>query len=205
MNALRTLTVAAAVAFCACNAGQPRTYRVAIDESPLNVTDATCFKNGSIPSYPSSTSNLFAEQQWVVWDASLSDGTPVQYLDFGTQSFKLGHSPGVQFDELIRSFSGSNPGVFIGQRLTSKVSPSNGGTYVQTATSIVTVSFSDLGAAPSGTLVVESKYACSGLGGGACPLEQDVMDPKSCKVSMPFNARRIDVARIATYEEEAKN
>lgn len=200
----RTL-LALCLALTACNAGQPRTYRVAIDTAPLNITDSTCFKNGTVPSYPESTSNLFAEQQWVVWDGVLADNTSVQYLDFGTQSFKLGHSPSVSFDELVRSYSATNPGVFQGQRQISRVTPNNGGTYVQTATSVITVTFSDLGAAPSGTLAVESRYQCTPVSPGVCPLEIDVTDPKSCKVSIPFSGRRIDVSRIATYEEDAKN
>lgn len=202
---MKRLLLALAVTLAACNAGQPRTYRVAIDTAPLNVTDATCFKNGSVPSYPETTSNLFAEQQWVVWDGVLGDGTQVQYLDFGSQSYKLGNSPAVAFDELVRSFSQTNPGVFQGQRQVSKVTPNNGGTYVQTATGVITVNFSDLGTSPSGSIVVESRYQCTPVAPGVCPLELDVTDPKSCKIAIPFSARRIETSRIATYEEDAKN
>lgn len=206
MIALRTLVAAAVLALCACNAGQPRAYRIALDKTfATNITDGNCFKNGEVTPPSESTSGLFTEEQWVIWDGVTPDGTAVQYLDFGKQTYKLGHSPAISFDELIRSNSTVNPGLFTGTRLVSASTASGAGSFVQTATSIVTVSFSDLGNSPSGTLTLDSRYACGTVNGGVCPNEQFVADPKSCLVVLPFSARKIDAARIAGYTEEGKN
>ncbi|MBL8952360.1 MAG: hypothetical protein JNK82_16390 [Myxococcaceae bacterium] len=196
----------ALTALAACQGNQPRTYRVALDLTPVRfITDGKCFKNNEVPAPNESTANLFDEQQWVVWDGVQQDGSSVQFLDFGKQQFKLGDSPQVEFSDLVRSFASVTPGVFTGQRVLSSVTPSGGGNVVQTATTIITVTFNDLGNAPYGRLDIDSRYACTGVAGGVCPLEQAVASPRSCAVAVPFVARKIDIARVAEYQEEGKN
>ncbi len=196
----------AALAFVACGSSQPRTYRVAIDNTPARfITDSKCFKNNNVPAPNESTANLFEEQQWVVWDGVQQDGSALQFLDFGKQSYKLGDSPAVEFDELIRSFAGVTPGVFTGQRVKSTVTPSGNGNVVQTATAIITVTFSDQGSSPHGRIDIDSRYACTGVAGGICPNEAGVDAPRNCAVAVPFSARKIDIARVAEYQEEGKN
>lgn len=194
----------AVVALAACNAGQPRIYRVALDLGPTkSVQEATCFKNQMVPSSQISETNLFVEEQWVIWDGATADGAPKQFLDFGHQTFKLGDAPEADFDDLIAG-NPSNPGVFTGQRVRSNlVSIPGTGSFVQVRQTIITASFADLGAAPVGTLKIDAKYACQSQG-AQCPMEDLVADPRSCAVAVNFSARRIDVSRIAGYTEEGK-
>ena len=78
---------ALAVALAACNSGQPRTYRIALDMTPVRyITDSKCYKNNVVPAPNESTANLFDEQQWVIWDGASQDGSPLQFLDFGKQA-----------------------------------------------------------------------------------------------------------------------
>jgi len=200
---LAALTV---LALAACGSNQPRTYRVALDLTPARfITDGKCFKNNVVPAPNESTANLFEEQQWVIWDGVQQDGSALQFLDFGKQTFKLGDSPEINFDELVRSFATVNPGVFTGQRVVSTVTPSGPGSAVQTATTIITVTFSDQGASPHGRLDLDSRYACSPVAGGICPMEAVVASPRNCAVAIPFSARKIDIARVAEYQEEGKS
>ncbi len=196
----------ATIALAACNAGQPRIYRVALDVAPSkNIQDSMCFKNQQVPSGGESTSNLLVEQQWVVWDGQNADGTEAQFLDMGRQQFKLGNSPEVDFDELIKSTPGQAAGIFVGQRVTSDIVSLGNGSVVTARTGIITVSFQDLGASPVGTMSVDSRYACQAQGGASCPQEANVSDPRNCKVTMNFSARRIDVSRIAGYTEQGSS
>lgn len=201
MNALRLLALAAAFVVTACNTGQPRIYRVALNTAPMrNISDPSCFKANMVPGSSGLTeSNLFVEQQWVIWDATGTDAdmTPMQFIDVGHQAFKMGDSPAVDFDELIGT---TNAGTFTGQRVQSSSVPNS---YIEVRQTILTVTFSDTGAAPTGKLAADAKYECVSQG-APCPSSAFVSDPKSCRVELPFSARRIDVSRIAGYSEESK-
>src|SRR5262245_7846430 len=98
----RYLILAAPLALVACNNGQPHTFRIAL-EQPSALANS-CFKNNMPPSSSTtvSTNNLVAEEQWVIWDGVEKDGTPSQYLDHGKHAFKLGDSPAVAFDEVVK-------------------------------------------------------------------------------------------------------
>jgi hypothetical protein len=198
----RAILTALALALCACNSGQPRIYRIAMDLTPAtDIHEPTCFKNNQVPSsnVTDNKTNLYAEEQWVIWDATSSemDPSPKQFLDLGHQAFKLGDSPAVDFDDVIGT---TVTGTFNGRRTRSNSVPNQ---YVQTRQTTLTVKLSDSGASPTGTMTIASEYACV-TQGGTCPLEDFVADPRNCSVDIPFSARRIDVSRISAYSEDSK-
>ena len=193
---MKTVLMAAAamVVLVGCNSGQPRIYRVAVDVSPAKtVQNPSCYKANAVPGGTVSETNLRVEQQWVIWDGV--EGK--QYLDMGRQQFKLGDSPTINFAELIEG----QTGVFTGQRVENdQVTIPNVVSYNQVRQTIITVNFNDLGASPTGTINLQSSYACQPQ--GSCPMDTTVADPRSCTVPLNFVARRIDVSRIAAYQEE---
>jgi hypothetical protein len=183
----------AVAALAACNGGQPRIYRVAVDQTPArNVQTAACWKMQAVPTSFINETNLLVEEQWVIWDGLDSQGAPKYFLDFGRQNFNLGDAPEIDFNELISS---GVQGQFSGQRVRSQQVP---GIYTEVRQTSITVTFNDLGAAPTGTMSLKAAYACQ----GTCPPENQVNDPRSCEVPLQFSARRIDVSRIAGYSEQ---
>src|SRR5258708_6665633 len=142
---MRLLSFSAAVTLAACNAGQPRIYRVALDDSSTkSIQQTECWKGGKVPTTSSSDTNLLIEEQWVVWDGADPDGSPKQFLDLGPQSYKLGDSPQIDFDDTIGS---TTPGSFLGAHVRSDtISIPGAGSYIEVRETSITTSFSDLGA-----------------------------------------------------------
>jgi hypothetical protein len=177
--------VAMGACFTGCGpAGQPRVFRVAIDTSPItSLTDPQCF-TGNMPNVTDTVSEVAYRQEaiWVVWDAA--EGK--QYLDMGNTRFKMGDSPQIEVTDLIEgannTFSGNR------QELT------RGLLIEQRSTGIVTT-FNDLNATPSGTISLNAQYQCQD-GSLRCPNEPA---QRSCRVSLKFLARKIDVQQTTVY------
>jgi hypothetical protein len=197
MHPIKTLVpaFAALAVLAACNNGQPRLYKVAVDMSPLNpVTDSSCYFNNAAPNVAVTTTDLRTEQQWVVWDASDSDGKPLQYLDPGEQRAKMGNSPSIDFHDTIET---TTPGSFTG---TIRSTQAFGQLYTETRQGTLTVTFSDQGASPTGSITFRSEYDCSAMS-STCPMDNPSSDFHSCSVSLNFTSRRIDASRIDGYTD----
>lgn len=196
MRVIRLLAVAAvAMAAVGCGGNQPRIYRVALDKTKAeSVQDAACFKMQAVSGNSVTETNLRTEQQWVVWDGA----SPNQYLDFGQQSYKLGDAPEITFSDLVLGQSNT----FTAQRVTNTQGQGIGGQFVQVRQTVITVAFNDMGAAPTGTMALQSSYACQPA--SACPTDMQVPDPRSCKVTLDWVARHIENDRTALYQEEGK-
>jgi hypothetical protein len=192
------IAVIASAGLLACNAGQPRIYKVAVDLSPATpVRDATCYFNQAVPVNVVDTTNLRSDQQWVIWDAVNSTGQAVQYLDCGEQQAHLGNSPVIDFTSAIET---TTSGTFVGTERQSETFGNNQFTQVRNAT--ITVNFADEGATPTGTMTLHSEYACTPMNN--CPMETATSDFHSCSVSLNFTARRIDTSRISAYNDQGK-
>lgn len=79
------------VALVGCNNGQPRIYRVAVDETPVKtIAVPSCFRNNNLPAGRGNITeqNYRSEDEWVIWQGV--DAT--EYLDLGTQMWRLGAS-----------------------------------------------------------------------------------------------------------------
>ena len=85
-------------------------------------------------------------------------------------------------------------GVFIGQRALANPLGNNGA--VETRTTSVSITFSDQGANPTGTMALKSNYGCS----GGCPQPSTSPDSVSCDTSLNFWGKKIDVDNIAPYQ-----
>jgi hypothetical protein len=197
MHPIKTLVpaFAALAVFAACNNGQPRLYKVAVDMSPLSpVTDSTCYFDNTAPNVAVTTTDLRTEQQWVVWDANDSDGKPLEYLDPGEQKARMGNSPSIDFHDTIET---TTQGTFTG---TVRSTQAFGMEYTETRQGTLTVAFSDQGASPTGTLTFRSEYDCTS-GMQACPADNPSSDYHSCSVTLNFTARRIDASRIDGYTD----
>jgi hypothetical protein len=197
MKTLRLSTLAVSFALAACNSGQPRIYRVAMDMTAVSpVEDANCYKGAVAPMNPPTSTNLRSEEQWVIWDSSDTTGAPIQLLDCGVQSFTLGNSPAISFSSDIQT---SQLGTFVGDYETRSVS--DNGNITEVRDTSITVKFSDEGASPTGQMTLTAQYACNSANGATCPEEQNVQDPRSCTVNLNFSARRLDTARISDDQE----
>jgi hypothetical protein len=163
-----------------CNSGQPRIYRVALDEgTPIQ---SSCRKD-STTSNPLvvTQENFRAQDEWVVWD-----GASTQYLDLGKQEWKLGDAPKIEVEDLIE---GSNK-VFTATRFVTLNVPG----LTEKRTTQVSVTWSDFGAAPTGTIDLQARYECQG-----CPVPNPAPDAASCSTTIKFSARRIDAAPTTEY------
>src|SRR5262249_19594899 len=156
--------VASAAVLAACNGGQPRIYKVAMDMSPLSpVRDASCYYNQAAPTNVTETTNLRAEQQWVVWDAVGDKGAPLQYLDCGEQKFTMGNSPALDFAGAIET---EQPGTFVGTARSTRTFGNN--LYTEVRNTTIDVTFNDQGPSPTGTMTLRSEYGCTPV--EACPI-----------------------------------
>ncbi len=177
-----------AVTFLGCGGGQPRLYKISIDQSPLNSLPATCYFESKIPQTRFTSSNLTTEGNWYVWD----DIDSVQQLDLGNMGFpKLGDAEPI---DVIDNFlvSGTDM-VFTGTWTEQLLPQANLGNYSYTKTQSVTVTFKDMGATANGTIDLVSNYVCTNCINGN-------NDGKvSCATTLNFTGRRIDSEQLTAY------
>ncbi len=190
MRSVSVLFAAAAAFLMACNGGQPTTYIVAIDESPLGALPPTCYANNELPSSTTrqTYANLRGEYEWVVWDGI--DGN--QYLSIGGANFDLGHAAPIALDtnEVIEG----KDNLFAGSRTSTRI-PEQGTGYSFVRTRSITVSFDNQGTSPTGTIDLSSNYVCTNCAQG----ETEQVGNKNCSTRMSWAGRRVDVDRMAVH------
>ncbi|MEW6434778.1 MAG: hypothetical protein AB1730_25035 [Myxococcota bacterium] len=138
-----------------CNAGQPKLYRIAVDETPIRtIANPSCFRGNILPSGRGTLTevNFRKEDEWVIWD-----GVDKQYLDMGLQEWKLGDAPLIRVADLIE---GGAEKIFSAQR--NEVTPFPGIQATESRQTQVVVTWNDYSAAPSGTIALNAQYACVG-------------------------------------------
>jgi hypothetical protein len=180
------------MALVGCNGGQPRLYRIAVDETPVQRENLaqTCFRTpppGGI-TIRSTYQNVKFDSEWAVWDGAESK----QFLDTAGRGWLLGDAPAVTLDgDLIES---TDPLTFLGAKTITKTSANPN--YTSTRTFNIKAAFAELGASARGNLEVSTTYSCS----GACP-DSRIENTVSCAVTLPFSGRRIDAQRMSGYSE----
>lgn len=184
----------ALISFAGCLQGQPRLYRVALDETPVRtVNTPTCFRNSELPANRNNIveQNYRSEDEWVIWNGV--DQT--EYLDLGSQAWKLGDAPEILVTDLIQ---GMDKAFSAARNVQSPISDQ----YIELRQTTVAVRFNDYSAAPTGTVSLTSQYACT-KARGECPQGTAVAnDAASCTASLNFVARRIDVQQSTAYKND---
>ena len=183
MNSLKLLTSAAALCtLAACQNGQPRVYRVAVDITSIKtLQDPQCFKANMPPtSLTVQEQNYRSETTWVVWDGAGSK----QFMDMGLSKFTLGDSPQVVVDDLIEGADRSFTATRVRTLRTN---------ITELEKTIVIANWNDLGATPVGTIVIDASYQCAD-GLTKCPNEPN---KRSCKQTLNFWARKIEVSETS--------
>ncbi|HEY0882258.1 MAG TPA: hypothetical protein VGD87_12035 [Archangium sp.] len=179
------------LALSACNTGQPRIYRVAIDATPVRtIAVPSCFRNNNLPAGRGNISETSyrSEDEWVIWNGI--DQT--EYLDMGTQTFNLGDAPTIRINDLIEGTEKN----FAAQRSEQKPIQDF---YTEARQTQIAVKFNDYSFAPTGTIALTSQYACIN-GRNPCPTgDASPTDAASCSSTINFVARRIDAQHITAY------
>ena len=174
-----------------CNSGQPRLFRMAIDETPIHtIANPSCFRGNILPSGRGQLTevNYRKEDEWVIWD-----GVEKQYLDMGNQKWELGDAPKIVVTDLIE---GLGDKIFSAQR--TEVTPFPGILATESRQTQVVVTWNDYSTAPSGTIALNSQYACV-AGQEQCPNPNPTPDSVSCQAQLNFFGRRIDVSQTTQY------
>ncbi len=188
------LLVTAVLAFVGCNGGQPRIYRVAIDDTsikPVSVAqcwlDASSAQQGNLGLF----TNYFSESEWVIWGGVQG----VEYLDLGEMEWTLGNSQSIKNYGIIqgkeRAFTGSRNW----EEVVSGPNPSGDmvNYYTHRFLTSVTVSFDNYSFSPTGGIDLRSEYVCvpNSTNCPQTPLRT------SCNGSLSFVARLIDAENVA--------
>ncbi len=171
-----------------CSVGQPRVYRVAVDVTPVKaLQDPQCFRANMPPTALTlQEQNYRAETSWVVWDGPDAK----QFMDMGNTRFTLGDSPDIVVDDLIEGADRS----FTATRVKTTRTQ-----ITELEKTIVIATWNDLGPSPVGTLVLDSSYQCADGMIEKCPNEPN---KRSCKQTINFWARRIDVTQTTGYTSQ---
>lgn len=165
-----------------CNAGQPRTYRIAVDESPLAQLPPSCYRNNTVSTLREIGTNVREEHQWMVWDGVENK----QYLDIGKFGVQMGHAEPVIVGRMIEGQDKSFMGQLVEQKLADP-----GSSYTYTKTLSLTINFEDMGASPKGSIDASSQYTCT-----SCTNNDNKV---TCAARLSFVGRRIDSAQTTFY------
>jgi len=174
-----------------CNQGQPRIYRVAIDQTPvLTIAVPSCFRNNNLPAGRGNVTeqNYRTEGDWVIWNGTET----TEYLDLGTQTFNLGDAPTIRVTEVIEGTDKT----FSALRNEQKPIADQ---YTEARQTQISVKFNDYSFSPVGTVALNAQYACI-KGRADCPVgDASPQDAASCSSSLNFVARKIDVQQMTAY------
>jgi hypothetical protein len=190
-------------AFAGCNSGQPRIYRVALDNTNERIVgNSACYIGNQVPQVaPNSYTNFYSEGEWTIWGGVKT----TEYLDVADAKWKLADSHEIDTYGLIlgenKAFTGSRqwlePQYEFNQ---ANMRTENSYTYAYTTT--VTVTFNDYSFSPIGTIALDSKYQCA-RGFTDCPgqgVNIAVPAPAtSCAAQLSFVARAIEADNVTPY------
>lgn len=192
------LSALAVVAMSGCNAGMPRLWRIAIDNTPLyNITDSGCYVDKQLPTNRQLINevNFRDESEWVIWDGDTgTDGKTKQYLDIGTKQIRLAEAPVINVTALIEGNSTDKE--FTGQRNEVRTVT----TYNESRQTQITIKWNDYGQSPTGTVRLDARFACAGTN---CP-SRPPSDGANCAAQLNFVGRRIETQAMTVYGNTGK-
>lgn len=192
-------------ALSGCNSGQPRMYRVAIDNTnERNVGTPTCYIGNQVPSTPPNAySNYYTEGQWTIWGGTKTS----EYLDLAHANWKLADSHQIDTYGIIegenKKFSGNRTWFEFQQGINMQGNQDVMYTYAYSTT--VTVTFNDYSFSPEGTIDLAATYQCQ-RGFTDCPgqgVNAATPPPAtSCAAQLSFVGRLIDADNITAYNND---
>lgn len=175
MRASKVVLASFVVALCACGGGQPRYFKVALNQTALESLAATCYRNSTPPTDTTTTTNGFVAHDWILWDG-VGDK---QYLDVGQNTWQLGHANSVQTG--FSSTASLNAVIEGSGKVFSETKQINKTAVSETDVRAVTITFDQTpGATMTGTINVKSTYTCSGCG------------QPSCEANLEFSGRKVE-------------
>jgi hypothetical protein len=170
------------IALCACGGGQPRVFKVAINQSVLEALSTTCYRSGQAPTDTTTNTNGFVGRVWTIWDGVDNK----QYLDIGTGTWQLGQANPIQVGGVgIAALSQVIEG---GGKVFTESKQINRTTTNETDVRSVTVTFDEApGATAKGIINLKSTYTCASCG------------QPSCEANLPFTGRKLDGEQTIIY------
>jgi len=177
MNTFRTLApvLAALPLVAGCGGSQARIYRIALDPAPLNNLPTTCYRNNATQYDKTTWSNYKVQFDVSVLDSV--DGKSI--LDMGKQTFYLGQATPVVVEAPIEGSGNIYTASVKEETLAAPNDP-----FTDIKTTVVTVSFTELGAVARGTLALRSEYSCTNCSNNNNQVAK-------CEVSLPFTGRQL--------------
>jgi hypothetical protein len=175
MRASKVVLASSVFALCACGGGQPRIFKVAINQTALEALVATCYRNSTPPTDTVTTTNGFVARDWTLWDG-VGDK---QYLDVGVNTWQLGHANPVQTGGA--SSSSLSPVIEGSGKVFSQSKQINKTASGETDVRALTITFTETpGATAMGTINLKSTYTCAGCG------------QPSCEANLDFSGRKVE-------------
>lgn len=189
MRCLMLATAALAVGMISCGGGQPRTYKVAINQTALAALPTSCYRTNNAPQNTTAVTSGFVDSEWTIWDGPADK----QYLDIGTNTWVLGDANAVVTGTAsnVNPNNPTLPSLIEGSQKTfteQRVFTRNTVSPAEVDTRSVTVTFDDVpGDTAKGHIDVSSHYTCSNCG------------LPSCDASLPFVGRKINAQPSVIY------
>lgn len=175
MRASLVVLASFAVALSACGGGQPRYFKVAVNQTALESLVATCYRNSTPPTDTITTTNGFVAKDWTLWDG-VGDK---QYLDVGVNTWQLGHANPVQTGGA--GSASLSPVIEGSGKVFSETKEINKTASGETDVRALTITFDQSpGATVTGTLNLKSTYTCTGCG------------QPSCEANLSFTGRKVE-------------
>ncbi len=194
------VTLFTAALLCGCNNGQPRLYRVAWDDAPLRGGLLSgCYVGNQAPSGPQNNyENYYPEAEWVIWGG---DGA-TEYLDMGDVEWSFANAHPVKVYGLI---AGENMTFSANRKwhVPENAIDNNTGQTVLGWThayeTVVTATFDNYSFSPTGSVTLDSKYACAN-NSLTCPGQGSNPSPPphaNCTgVKFDFQARLVETNNV---------
>ncbi|MBM4378280.1 MAG: hypothetical protein FJ086_03115 [Deltaproteobacteria bacterium] len=188
MKSLRTFApvLASLPLIAGCGGSQARVYRIALDPSPLNNLPTTCYRNNATQYEKTTLSNYKVQFDISVLDSV--DGKSI--LDMGKQTFYLGQAAPVVLEGPIEGSANIYTASVKKETLAAPNDP-----FTDVQTTVVTVSFTELGAVARGTLALRSEYSCTN-----CTNNNNKV--AKCEVSLPFTGRQLAYTNQSTINQD---
>ena len=169
-----------------CGGSQARVYRIAVDPAPLLNLPTTCYRNNATQYDKVTWTNYKLQYDLAIWDGV--DGKSI--LDMGNPTFQLGQAVPV----VVKAPIEGSANVYTAT-LKEETLPAANDPFTDVTTTVVTVAFTELGAAARGTLSLRSEYSCTNCSNNNNQVAK-------CEVTLPFTGRQLAYTNQSTIDQD---